>query len=115
MDNNNDNIKKVVRFSLKPITIGNAQTKAGVAVNESSVKNLWILQFNGTADESKLVKSLYFPDISDLNNIVIQLLAGIDQRVEFAANTFNSSLFDQTNSPLNNFTYSDFKSRKKYS
>jgi len=113
MDNNNDNIKKVVRFSLKPITIGNAQTKAGVAVNESSVKNLWILQFNGTADESKLVKSLYFPDISDLNNIVIQLLAGIDQRVEFAANTFNSSLFDQTNSPLNNFTYSDFKSRKK--
>jgi hypothetical protein len=113
LDKNGDNNKKVVRFSLKPITIGDAQTKAGTAVNESTVKNLWILQFDGTSGDSKLVKSIYFPDITDLNNIVVQLLAGVDQRVEFIANTFNSSLFDHTNSPLNAFTYTGFLSRKK--
>lgn len=100
-------------FKMIPVPISRDITKAGIAVNEDIIKDLWVLQFNGTAPDSKLVKSVYISDIAEVNKIVLQLISGSDQKVEFIANTFDSGLFNSSNAPLGVFSNYDFKNKKR--
>lgn len=98
-------------FSLAPAEFGAIVSRAGIAVNENSVVNLWILQFNGTDDASKLVRSEYKATVGNLADLQIILNQGLGQRIIFIANTFDSALFNEANAPLNTFTYLQFKQK----
>jgi hypothetical protein len=105
-------VKQVgMTFSLAPAEFGAVVTRAGVAVNEGAVINLWILQFDGTGDASKLVRSEYKASVGTLASLQIVLNQGTNNRVLFIANTFDSALFNEANAPLNTFTYSQFKQK----
>jgi len=98
-------------FSIAPAEFGAVVTRAGVAVDEDAVMNLWILQFNGTYDESTLVRSEYKATVGNLADLQIILNQGSNQRVIFIANTFDSALFNGVNAPLNTYTYLQFKQK----
>lgn len=98
-------------FSISPAEFGAVVTRAGVAVNENSVMNLWVLQFDGTTDASKLVKSEYKATVGNLADLQIILNQGVSHRVIFIANTFDSALFNESNAPLNTYTYLQFKQK----
>jgi len=98
-------------FSLNPAGFGSPTTRAGVAVEENSIMNLWILQFDGTAENSKLITAEYKPTVGDLANMQLILKAGSNHTVHFVANTFDSSLFNEANAPLNTFTLLQFKEK----
>jgi hypothetical protein len=105
-------VKQVgMTFSLAPAEFGAVVTRAGVAVNEGAVINLWILQFDGTGDASKLVRSEYKASVGTLASLQIVLNQGTNNRVLFIANTFDSALFNEANAPLNTFTYLQFKQK----
>lgn len=97
-----------VRFSVTVKGISLVKTKAGVAVEESVPANIWVLQFDGTDNGSKLTKAEYISTISDINNLGVHLNIGTNQRILFVANTFDDALFNGTNAPINSYTYSDF-------
>ena len=97
-------------FTLAPANFGDAITRADVTVD--AVKNLWILQFNGTTDLSKLVKSEYKNSVDNLADLKIILNKGSNQRVVFIANTFDSELFNEDNAPPGNYFFSQFKKKK---
>ena len=99
-----------VKFSVTVKDISLVKTRAGVAVEESVPSNVWVLQFDGMDNSSKLTKAEYISTISDINNLGVHLNIGVNQRVVFVANTFDNSLFDGTNAPINTYTYSDFMS-----
>ncbi|MDP3398027.1 MAG: DUF4906 domain-containing protein [Bacteroidales bacterium] len=108
----NGEFKQVkMTFSLAPAEFGAVVTRAGVAVNESAVVNLWILQFDGTTDASTLVRREYKATIGSLADLQIVLNQGVNHRVLFIANTFDSALFNEANAPLNTFTYLQFKQK----
>ncbi|HCT95123.1 MAG: hypothetical protein A2X19_02080 [Bacteroidetes bacterium GWE2_39_28] len=98
-------------FTLVPAEFGSITTRAGVAVDENNVINLWILQFDGTTDASILVRSEYKASIGNLAELQIVLNQGVNHRVLFIANTFDSALFNEANAPLNTFTYLQFKQK----
>lgn len=105
-------VKQVgMTFSLAPAEFGAVVTRAGVAVNEGAVINLWILQFDGTGDASRLVRSEYKASVGTLASLQIVLNQGTNNRVLFIANTFDSALFNEANAPLNTFTYLQFKQK----
>lgn len=99
-------------FTLTPANFGSLTTKAGVAVDESAIINLWILQFDGTSDVSKLVRSEYKATVGDISELQIFLNSGINNRVIFIANTFDTTLFDESNAPLNSYTFAQFRDKK---
>ena len=76
-------------FTLVPAEFGSITTRAGVAVDENNVINLWILQFDGTTDASILVRSEYKASIGNLAELQIVLNQGVNHRVLFIANTFD--------------------------
>lgn len=98
-------------FSLAPAEFGAIVTRAGVAVDEGNVANIWILQFNGTGDASTLVRSEYKATVGNLADLQIILNQGLGQRIIFIANTFDSALFNEANAPLNTYTYLQFKQK----
>ena len=98
-------------FSLAPAEFGSISTRAGVAVDENSVINLWVLQFDGTSDASKLVISEYRASVGNLADMQLVLNQGANHRVIFIANTFDSSLFSEANAPLNTYTYLQFRQK----
>ena len=95
-------------FSIAPAEFGAVVTRAGVAVNESVVMNLWILQFDGTTDASVLIRSEYKASVGNLADLQIILNQGANHRVLFVANTFDPALFNETNAPLNTYTFLQF-------
>lgn len=101
-----------VNVTLVPSEFGTIATRAGMAVDENSVANIWILQFNGTTDASKLVRSEYMANVGNLADLQIILNQALNQRVIFIANTFESTLFNEANAPLNTYTYLQFKQKK---
>ena len=98
-------------FSLAPAEFGAVVTRAGVAVDENAVMNLWVLQFDGTTDGSKLVRSEYKATVGNLADLQIVLNQGTNHRVLFILNTFDSELFNEVNAPLNTYTYLQFKQK----
>lgn len=98
-------------FTFVPAEFGSISTRAGVAVDENSVINLWVLQFDGTTDASKLVRSEYKATVGNLADLQIVLNQGVNHRVIFIANTFDSSLFSEANAPLNTYTLLQFKEK----
>jgi hypothetical protein len=98
-------------FTFVPTEFGSISTRAGVAVNESVVMNLWILQFDGTTDASVLIRSEYKASVGNLADLQIVLNQGANHRVLFIANTFDSELFNEANAPLNTYTYLQFKQK----
>ncbi len=73
------------------------------AIDESSVANLWVLQFNGSSDASVLIKSTYYSS-PDISNLKLYLYNGTSQSVYFIANTFDGNMFNAANAPLNSYT-----------
>jgi hypothetical protein len=98
-------------FTFVPAEFGSISTRAGVAVDENSVVNLWVLQFDGTTDGSKLLRSEYKATVENLADLQIVLNQGVNHRVIFIANTFDSSLFSEANAPLNTYTLLQFKEK----
>lgn len=109
--NTTKNSTAEVNFSLIPVEFGAPLTRAGVLADENTIKDLWILQFDGTTENSLLIKSEYITGITDPANTQIVLNQGVNHRVIFIANTFDPLLFDGTNAPLNTYTYSQFKGK----
>lgn len=106
-------VKEVeIYFSLAPANFGAAITRADVTANVDAVKNLWILQFDGTTDASKLVKSEYKNSVDNLADLKIILNKGESQRVVFIANTFDSTLFNGDNASPGIYPFSQFKKKK---
>lgn|GEM_PF-1695998 len=106
-----DSIKTV--FKLQPSSfLETVPTRAGVAVQEDKISNVWVLQFNGDADDSKLVAKHYVPDVTDISNLGVKLENGTNQKVLFIANTNDNTLFNDDNAEIDTFTYLDFKSKK---
>jgi hypothetical protein len=90
-----------------------SETRAAQTVEENSVKNLWVLQFNGTVDGSTLRKAVYLETVpSDLNNVSVPLINGTNQTVYFIANTFDNTLFNSVNAPVNSFSITSLKTRR---
>jgi hypothetical protein len=85
-------------------------TKVAENIDENSIDNLWVLQFDGQSDTSVLVKAAYIssPDISNLN---LNLLTGVGQSIYFIANSSDNSLFNSSNSPLNIYTILSLKNK----
>ncbi len=85
-------------------------TKTNNTIDENSVADLWVLQFNGQEDASVLVKADYYsaPQITNMN---LNLLTGSGQSVYFIANTGNNTLFNSANAPLNSYAISTLKAR----
>ena len=108
--NDNKNVKAT--FCITTSNFSSLSTKAGFEVNENTIANLWILQFDGPNDNSLLTKSEYKESITDINSLELLLNAGTNQRVVFIANSFDSGLFNQANAPISSFTYSQFKNQK---
>lgn len=99
-------------FSLAPANFGAAITRADVTADVDAVKNLWILQFDGTSDASKLVKREYKNSVDNLADLKIILNKGSNQRVVFIANTFDSELFNGDNASPGKYSFSQFKKKK---
>lgn len=99
-------------FSLAPANFGAAITRADVIADVDAVKNLWILQFDGTSDASKLVKSEYKNSVDNLADVKIILIKDSNQRVVFIANTFDSELFNGDNASPGVYSFSQFKKKK---
>ena len=99
-------------FTITPANFGSLTTKAGLAVNENAITNLWILQFDGTSDVSKLVRSEYKATVGDISELQIFLNSGINHRVIFVANTFEPALFDESNAPINTYTFAQFRDKR---
>ena len=99
-------------FSLAPANFGAAITRADVTADVDAVKNLWILQFDGTSDASKLVKSEYKNSVDNLADVKIILIKGSNQRVVFIANTFDSTLFNEEKASPGVYSFSQFKKKK---
>ena len=99
-------------FTLAPANFGAAITRADVTANVDAVKNLWILQFNGTTDLSKLVKSEYKNSVDNLADLKIILNKGSNQRVVFVANTFDPTLFNEDNASPGIYSFLQFKKKK---
>ena len=97
-------------FTLAPANFGAAITRADVTVD--AVKNLWILQFDGTTDASKLVKSEYKNSVDNLADLKIILNKGSNQRVVFVANTFDPTLFNEDNASPGIYSFLQFKNKK---
>ncbi len=106
----NNNVK--TKFCITTSNFSSLSTKAGFEVNENTIANLWILQFDGPNDNSLLTKSEYKESITDITSLELLLNAGTNQRVVFIANSFDSGLFNQANAPISSFTYSQFKNQK---
>jgi len=104
-----DNTKTWFCFQLA----GNfGETKAGQTVAENSIKNIWVLQFNGSTDASTLSKAVYLETLpADLNNISVQLNNGANQTIYFISNTFENTLFNSTNAPINSYTITSLKAK----
>jgi len=98
-------------FTFSPAGFGSISTRAGVEVAEDSVANIWILQFDGMTDGSKLVRSEYKASVGNLADMQIILNQGVNHRVIFIANTFDSTLFNEANAPVNTYTYLQFKQK----
>lgn len=82
------------------------QTRVGVniALDERSIFNLHVLQYDGTGDNAKLIKKdFYDPYTSDTK---LRLYAGNNQRVVIVANTDSYSNFGSTQI-VNSSTYAD--------
>ena len=99
-------------FTLAPANFGDAITRADVTADVDAVKNLWILQFNGTTDLSKLVKSEYKNSVDNLADLKIILNKGSNQRVVFIANTFDHTLFNEDNATPGIYSFLQFKKKK---
>ncbi len=99
-------------FSLAPANFGAAITRADVTADVDAVKNLWVLQFNGTTDLSKLVKSEYKNSVDNLADLKIILNKGSNQRVVFIANTFDHTLFNEDNATPGIYSFLQFKKKK---
>lgn len=99
-----------VNCTLNVSTLDVLTTKTTEAIEESSVADLWVLQFNGQADASVLRKATYYtaPDITNLN---LNLLTGTGQSVYFIANTGDNTMFNSTNAPLNSYAISALKAK----
>jgi len=85
-------------------------TKVAENIDENSIDNLWVLQFDGQSETSVLVKAVYLssPDISNLN---LNLLTGTGQSIYFIANSSDNSLFNSSNAPLNTYTILSLKNK----
>ncbi|MDR3118305.1 MAG: DUF4906 domain-containing protein [Mediterranea sp.] len=69
----------------------------------SAIKNVWVLQFNGTTDASTLVGApTYIPDYDDGNQHVVNMVSGTNRTVYFLANTFDPALAWQEGFSLSN-------------
>jgi len=99
-------------FSLSCANFGAAITRADVIADVDAVKNLWVLQFNGTTDLSKLVKSEYKNSVDNLADLKIILNKGSNQRVVFIANTFDHTLFNEDNATPGIYSFLQFKKKK---
>jgi hypothetical protein len=97
-----------VSFTLKTPTMLIAETRAGTAVEELSIENLWVLQFDGNGDGSLLTKTIYIPSITNINDLEMKLNNGSGQTIFFVANTFDQNLFNETNAPLGTFSIASF-------
>lgn len=98
-----------VSFTLKTPTMLVAETKAGTAVEELSIENLWVLQFDGNGDGSLLTKAIYIPAITNINDLEMKLNNGSGQTIIFVANTFDQTLFNETNASMGVYSIASFK------
>lgn len=98
-----------VRFTIKTPIMSLTETKSGTAIEESAIENLWVLQFDGNGDGSLLTKSIYIPSITNINDLELKLNNGSSQTIIFVANTFDQTLFNETNAPMGIYTIASFK------
>lgn len=76
----------------------------------SEIKDLWVVQFNGTADDAILVgKPRYIENYADVASRTLELVASKkENRIVFLANTFNPQL-----ALPQGMTFAEFKMTKK--
>lgn len=70
----------------------------------TTIKNVWVLQFDGTTDDALLVSSSYVENYSTGSDIQLKA-TDHDNRIVFLANTFNPS----TAFPVNAYTLAQLK------
>lgn len=89
------------RFRLTPEFTGEIEVKSSVAVNESVIKDVWVVQLNegGTA---ALQKPEYITAVSSLSEVNV-FLKRLPSQVYFIVNSHNDALFD-TSAALATFT-----------
>ncbi len=76
--------------------------------NEERVSNVWVLQFDGTNPEAKLVLRQFFSDLGSDYIVRPSLLHNsTEQTIYFLVNTNNSSLFSDLQ--LNKYTLANFE------
>ncbi|MBP1593355.1 MAG: hypothetical protein H6Q12_373 [Bacteroidetes bacterium] len=95
---NQESVKAL--FSLKVEGAGNPLTRSSSGIDNSTISNVWILQFTYTADgKGALMGTPQYLDMAsdlDLNNIEAKLKAG-NCNIYFVANTCNSGAFNSSN------------------
>lgn len=62
------------------------------ALDDTTISNFWIFQYNGTTSSSQLVYKKYYPTYTA--GQAFELASGLSQRVVVIANTFSSSFGD---------------------
>lgn len=107
---NKESVKAL--FSLKVEGAGNPLTRSSSGIDNSTISNVWVLQFAYSADgrTGALMGTPQYLDLTndlDINNMEVKLKAG-NCNIYFVANTCNSGTFNTANCP-NEGAFKDFK------
>lgn len=84
---------QTLSLTVKPIDGGSLSTKTTEVVDQESVKNIWVLQFGESGD---ILNCFYEPDFEN-NKTKKVTLNPEATTIWVVGNTFNSSLFNNTN------------------
>ena len=87
------------------VTAATATTRTGTGINDpdvvanTAIKNLWVLQYDGTGDDAMLLTSVYINDYQNTPNIKL-IATTTDCAIVFLANTYDNTLSFPINSTL---------------